>query len=73
LECNAITVDLAVVDVPSEATTSNAIQTSITAQKIELLLKGVDFTSILKAVPDVNKAAIMFLIADDIEFQRTVH
>ena len=32
-------------------TTNSAIQTSITAQKIELLPKGVDFTSVLKAVP----------------------
>lgn len=47
----AVTVDVATSDAPPVDTTNNAIQTSITSQKIELLPKGVDFTSILKAVP----------------------
>lgn len=47
----AVTVDVATSDAPPVDTTNNAIQTSVTAQKIELLPKGVDFTSILKAVP----------------------
>jgi hypothetical protein len=47
----ATTVDVAVSDAPPVDTTNNAIQTSINAQKIELLPKGVDFTSVLKAVP----------------------
>jgi carboxypeptidase family protein/TonB-dependent receptor-like protein len=46
-----VTVDVATADAPPVDTTNNAIQTSITSQKIELLPKGVDFTSILKAVP----------------------
>lgn len=45
------TVDVAVSDSPPVDTTNNAIQTSITAQKIELLPKGTGFTSILKTVP----------------------
>jgi hypothetical protein len=45
------TVNVAVSDAPPVDTTNSAIQTSITAQKMELLPKGVDFTSILKAVP----------------------
>jgi Carboxypeptidase regulatory-like domain/TonB-dependent Receptor Plug Domain len=44
-------VDVNVSDSPPIDTTNNAIQTSIDAQKIELLPKGVDFTSLLKAVP----------------------
>lgn len=47
----AVTVDVSTSDAPPVDTTNNAIQTSVTAQKIELLPKGVDFTSILKAVP----------------------
>jgi len=47
----AVTVDVATSDAPPVDTTNNAIQTSITSQRIELLPKGVDFTSILKAVP----------------------
>lgn len=48
---NVTTVDIVASDAPPVDTTNNAIQTSITAQKIELLPKGVDFTSLLKAVP----------------------
>jgi hypothetical protein len=44
------TVDISTSDQPVD-TTSNEISTSITAQKIELLPKGVDFTTALKAVP----------------------
>jgi len=47
----AVTVNVATSDAPPVDTTNNAIQTSVTAQKIELLPKGVDFTSVLKAVP----------------------
>ncbi|HEX8734593.1 MAG TPA: TonB-dependent receptor [Pyrinomonadaceae bacterium] len=44
-------VNVAVSDTPPVDTTNSAIQTSITAQKIELLPKGTGFTSILKTVP----------------------
>jgi hypothetical protein len=45
------TVDVTVSDAPPVDTTNNAIQTSINAEKIELLPKGTGFTSILKSVP----------------------
>lgn len=45
------TVDVSSADAAPVDTTSNAIQTNITAQKIELLPKGTGFTSILKSVP----------------------
>ena len=45
------TVDVAASDAPPVDTTSSAIQTSINAQKIELLPKSTGFTSILKTVP----------------------
>ncbi|MEQ1765039.1 MAG: carboxypeptidase regulatory-like domain-containing protein, partial [Pyrinomonadaceae bacterium] len=45
------TVDVTVSDAPPVDTTNNAIQTSINAQKIELLPKGTGFTSLLKTVP----------------------
>ncbi|MFZ1699589.1 MAG: carboxypeptidase regulatory-like domain-containing protein [Pyrinomonadaceae bacterium] len=48
---NVTTVDVAASDLPPVDTTNNAIQTSISAQKIELLPKGTGFTSILKSVP----------------------
>jgi hypothetical protein len=48
---NVTTVDIVASDAPPVDITNNAIQTSITAQRIELLPKGVDFTSLLKAVP----------------------
>lgn len=48
---NVTTVDVAASDVAPVDTTNNAIQTSINAQKIELLPKGTGFTSILKSVP----------------------
>ncbi|MBC7901331.1 MAG: TonB-dependent receptor [Saprospiraceae bacterium] len=44
------TVDVAVSDQPVD-TTGSEISTSLTAQKIDLLPKGVDFTTALKAVP----------------------
>ncbi len=45
------TVDVAVSDAPPVDTTSNAIQTTINAQKIELLPKSTGFTGLLRAVP----------------------
>lgn len=48
---NVNTVDVSVSDAPPVDTTNNAIQTSINAQKIELLPKGTGFTSLLKTVP----------------------
>lgn len=45
------TVDVAISDAPPIDTTNNAVQTSITAQKIELIPKGTSFTDILKTVP----------------------
>lgn len=45
------TVDVAVSDAPPVDTTNNAIQTSITAQKIELIPKSTGFTSLLRTVP----------------------
>jgi hypothetical protein len=45
------TVDVAVSDTPPVDTTNNAIQTTINAQKIELLPKGTGFASLLKTVP----------------------
>ena len=45
------TVDVSVSDAPPVDTTNNAIQTSINAQKIELLPKGTGFTSVLRSVP----------------------
>lgn len=47
----AVTVDVAASDAPPVDTTNNAIQTSINAQKIELIPKGTGFTSLLKTVP----------------------
>ena len=46
----AVTVDVATSDAPID-TGNNAIQTTINAQKIELLPKGTGFTSILKTIP----------------------
>ncbi|MEJ7624920.1 MAG: TonB-dependent receptor [Pyrinomonadaceae bacterium] len=46
-----VTVDVAASEIAPIDTTNNAIQTSINAQKIELLPKGTGFTSILKSVP----------------------
>lgn len=45
------TVDVTVSDAPPVDTSNNAIQTSISAQKIELLPKGTGFTSLLRTVP----------------------
>jgi hypothetical protein len=52
------TVDVSVSDTPPVDTTNNAISTSINAQKIELVPKGVDFTSVLKTVPGVRPEAM---------------
>ena len=46
-----MTVDVAVSDTPPVDTTNNAIQTTINAQKIELLPKSTGFTGLLKTVP----------------------
>jgi hypothetical protein len=48
---NVNTVDVAVSDAPPVDTTNNAIQTTINAQKIELLPKSTGFTGLLKSVP----------------------
>ena len=45
------TVDVSVSDAPPVDTTNSAISNSISAQRIDLLPKGVDFTSVLKTVP----------------------
>lgn len=45
------TVDVSVSDAPPVDTSNSAIQTSITAQDIELLPKSTGFTSLLKTVP----------------------
>ena len=45
------TVDVTVSDAPPVDTTNNAIQTTISAQKIELIPKGTGFTRLLKTVP----------------------
>ena len=44
-------VDISVSDAPPVDTTNSAVQTSVTAQKIELLPKGTGFTSLLKTIP----------------------
>ena len=51
------TVDVNVSDAPPVDTTNSAISTSINSQKIELIPKGVDFTSVLKTVPGVRPEA----------------
>ncbi|HUR96827.1 MAG TPA: TonB-dependent receptor [Pyrinomonadaceae bacterium] len=48
---NVNTVDVSVSDAPPVDTTNNAIQTSISAQKIELIPRSTGFTGILKTVP----------------------
>ncbi len=48
---NVNTVDVSVSDAPPVDTTNNAIQTTINAQKIELLPKTTGFTGLLKSVP----------------------
>lgn len=52
-----VTVDVGVSDQPVD-TTSSEISKSVTAQKIELLPKGVDFTSILKTVPGTRPESL---------------
>ena len=47
----AVTVDVSTSDATPVDMTSNAIQTSITAQRIQLLPKGTGFASLLKTVP----------------------
>ncbi|HEY0460073.1 MAG TPA: TonB-dependent receptor [Pyrinomonadaceae bacterium] len=48
---NVTTVDVTASDTPPVDTTNNAIQTTINAQKIELLPKSTGFTGLLKTVP----------------------
>lgn len=48
---NVSTVDVNVSDAPPIDTTNNAIQTTISAQKIDLLPKTTGFTGLLKTVP----------------------
>ena len=48
---NVTTIDVSVSEAAPIDTTNSAIQTSINAQKMELLPKGTGFTSILRAVP----------------------
>ena len=48
---NVTTVDVSASELPPVDTGNNAIQTSINAQKIELLPKGTGFASLLKTVP----------------------
>jgi Carboxypeptidase regulatory-like domain/TonB-dependent Receptor Plug Domain len=48
---NVTTVDVAVSDAPPVDTTNNAIQTTINAEKIELLPKSTGFTGLLKTIP----------------------
>lgn len=47
----AVTVDVAASDAPPVDTTNNAIQTTINAQKIELLPRVTGFTGLLKTIP----------------------
>ncbi|MEP6921771.1 MAG: TonB-dependent receptor [bacterium] len=47
----AVTVDVASSDAAPVDTSNNSVQTSINAQKIELLPKGTGFASLLKSVP----------------------
>jgi hypothetical protein len=48
---SSVTVDVAASDAPPVDATSSAVQTSINAEKMELLPKGTGFTSLLRAVP----------------------
>lgn len=48
---NAVTVDVSSSDTTTIDTSNNAIQTTVNAQKMELLPKGTGFTSILKSIP----------------------
>jgi len=48
---NVTTIDVAASELPPVDTTNNAIQTTINAQKIELLPKGTGFTGLLRSVP----------------------
>jgi hypothetical protein len=48
---NVTTVDVTVADAPPVDTTNNAIQTTISAQKFELIPKSTGFTGLLKTVP----------------------
>ncbi len=49
-------VDVSVSDQPVD-TTDNEVSTSVNAQKIELLPKGVDFTSVLRTAPGTRQEA----------------
>jgi hypothetical protein len=55
---NVATVDVSVSDTAPIDTSNNAIQTSISAERIELLPKGVNFTSVLQTVPGVRQEAM---------------
>jgi len=48
---NVTTVDVAASDAPPVDTTNSAIQTTMSAQKMELVPKGTGFASLLKTVP----------------------
>lgn len=48
---NTVSVDVSVSDSPPVDTTNSSIQSTISAQEIELLPKGTGFTSLLKSVP----------------------
>ncbi|HSK70766.1 MAG TPA: TonB-dependent receptor, partial [Pyrinomonadaceae bacterium] len=48
---NVSTVDVTVSDAPPVDTTNSSVQTTINAQKIELLPKGTGFTGLLRTVP----------------------
>ncbi|MFV0388674.1 MAG: carboxypeptidase regulatory-like domain-containing protein [Pyrinomonadaceae bacterium] len=50
-EGNVNTVDVSSSDVPPVDTTNSAIQTTISAEEMELLPKGTGFTGLLKSVP----------------------
>jgi hypothetical protein len=55
---NVNTVDVTVSDAAPIDTNNNAISTSISAREIDLVPKGVDFTSVLKTVPGVRPEAM---------------
>lgn len=48
---NVTSVDVSVADTPPVDTSSNSVQTTISAQKMELIPKGGGFTSLLRTVP----------------------
>lgn len=54
----AVDVDVTVDDAPPIDASGSRVQSSITAQKLELLPKGVDFTSVLKTVPGTRPESL---------------